>query len=127
MGCNTGFRALRQYSYTQVFGALALWRNSGLLWVPELESDAVLKAESETDSVALFAREGIEPAPGVMTPAAMLVPAYMQFCAARNTPAYGAASFQTRFGKMGFARTKSTGRSVYLNIRVKPANKEAAQ
>lgn len=107
--------------------ALALWRNIGLPWVPELENEAVLKSEQSTDSVALFAREGLEPAPGVLTPAAMLVPAYMQFCAVRNIAPYGDASFQTRFGRMGFLRSKSTGRSVYLNIRVKPQSQEAAQ
>lgn len=107
--------------------ALALWRTIGLPWVSELESETVLKAESETDSVALFAREGIEPASGVMTPAAMLVPAYIQFCAGRQLPAYNQTSFQMRFARMGFPKRKISGRHVYLNIRIKLADKEAAQ
>lgn len=34
-----------------------------------------------------------------MTPAAMLVPAYVQFCAARQLPTYNQTSFQMRFAR----------------------------
>lgn len=101
--------------------ALALWRQIGLPWVPELEADAgpAALAADGTDPVALFAREEIERAPGVLLPARALWPAYVAFCNRRDFEPGGQASFQTRFGRMGFAKRKTSGRVIYQGIRPK--------
>lgn len=108
--------------------ALAIWRVIGLPWVPELEAAAATGRNGEpTDSVAQFAVDGIERAPGVSTPAAALWQAYSAFCTARGLENLGERSFLTRFASIGFAKRKSMGRSVYLNIRPVVAAGERAE
>ncbi len=78
---------------------MAVWRAIGLPWVPELD-EAPATGLAAPDR---FALEGIERVQGVMTPAAMLWPAFTEFCRAHGLANPGKGSFQTRFGRMGFA------------------------
>ncbi|MFG1414038.1 phage antirepressor N-terminal domain-containing protein [Xanthobacter sp. VTT E-85241] len=96
--------------------ARALWRHLGLPWVGEMDPSGAILAEAD-DAVARFAVEGIERVRGVVTPAAMLLPAFSAFCKRRDLANPGENSFLTRFGRMGFAKRKIAGRSVYQNIR----------
>lgn len=96
--------------------ARALWRHLGLPWVLEMDPRGALLAE-EDDAVGRFAVEGIEKVRGVVTPAAMLWPAFCAFCQRHDLVNPGEKSFLTRFGRMGFAKRKTAGRSVYQNIR----------
>ncbi|WAC26429.1 phage antirepressor N-terminal domain-containing protein [Ancylobacter sp. SL191] len=100
--------------------AVAVWRRLGLPWVPELAGTkrvTIEQAEDDEDAVARFAIEGIEKVRGVVTPAAMLWPAFAAYCARTGLHNPGQQSFATRFGKMGFRKTKTTGRVVYYGIR----------
>jgi hypothetical protein len=105
--------------------ALALWRMIGLPWVPELEDAPQIDAGADIDPVALFAREGVVAATGVMTPANMFYPAFVAFCHDRKLTEYSQRSFETRFGRMGFPKRKIAGRVIYRDIRVKPVASEA--
>lgn len=96
--------------------ARALWRHLGLPWVGEMDPSGAILAEAD-DAVARFAVEGIERVRGVVTPAAMLWPAFAAFCKRHDLANPGENSFLTRFGRMGFAKRKVAGRSVYQNIR----------
>lgn len=97
--------------------AMAVWRAIGLPWVPELDDAPTSGLAAPDDAVARFALEGIERVQGVMTPDAMLWPAFMEFCLARGLVDPGKGSFQTRFGRMGFSKRQMNGRSVFVNLR----------
>jgi hypothetical protein len=104
--------------------ALAIWRAIGLPWVAEFDQPATLEADTDADPVAIFAREAIECAPGVIMPNAALYPAFADFCRRRGLHAAGANSFLIRFARMGFSRTKTRGVRVYRNIRIKAEQEE---
>lgn len=99
--------------------ARALWRELGLPCPAALECDGTPLAacDDEHDMVARFALEAIEKAPGIITPARTLWLAFTAWCEAANVINPGQNIFQTRFGRLGFAKRKTCGRSVYLGIR----------
>ncbi len=100
--------------------ARALWRHLGLPWVSEMEPRGAVFAQ-EDDAVARFAMDGIEKVRGVVTPAAMLWPAFCAFCLHHDLVNPGEKSFFTRFGRLGLPKRKTAGRSVYQNIRPRGA------
>lgn len=106
--------------------ARALWRHLGLPWVAEMEPRGAVVAPAD-DAVARFALEGIERAPGVVAPAAMLWHAFSAFCERHDLVNPGEKSFFTRFSRMGFSKRKSAGRSVYQSIRPRAPNDSAGE
>lgn len=99
--------------------ARALWRVIGLPWVAEMEEAGAPIGFDVTDPVACFARDGVERVPGVVTPAAMLWPAFQAFCRDHALTPPTQESFQARFGRMGFPKRKVVGRMHYLDLRAK--------
>ncbi len=100
--------------------ALAIWRMVGLPWTPELEPEAetALAGDEAPDTVARFAIEGIERAPGVVTPANMLWSAYLAFCGRNGLEPVTLTAFGRRFSSLGFVKRKAS-RVFYLGIRPK--------
>jgi prophage antirepressor-like protein len=105
--------------------ARALWRAVGLPWVEEMEEAGTPIGFDVTDPVARFARDGVERVSGVVTPAAMLWPAFQAFCRDHALSPPSQESFQARFGRMGFPKRKVAGRMHYLDLRAKA--REAAE
>lgn len=105
--------------------ARALWRVIGLPWVAEMEEGSEPIGFDAADPVARFARERVERVPGVVTPAAMLWPAFQAFCRDHALSPPSQESFQARFGRMGFPKRKVGGRMHYLDLRAKA--REAAE
>lgn len=99
--------------------ARALWRAVGLPWVAEMEEAGEPFGFDAADPVARFARDGVERVPGVVTPAAMLWPAFQTFCRDHALTPPTQESFQARFGRMGFPKRKVGGRMHYLDLRAK--------
>lgn len=97
--------------------ALSVWREVGLPWVPELETAPAVPMAPGEDAVSRFAVEGLERAPGVMTPGAALYHAYRSFCIRHGLANTGEASFFTRFARMGFTKRRLKGRYVYLDVK----------
>ncbi|GGF56597.1 hypothetical protein GCM10007301_15340 [Azorhizobium oxalatiphilum] len=104
--------------------ARALWRHLGLPWVNEMGPRGAAVAD-EDDAVARFAVGGIERVSGVVTPAAMLWPAFCAFCRREDLVNPGERCFFTRFGRMGFSKRKTGGRSVYQGLRPRGPNETA--
>lgn len=107
--------------------ARALWADLGL---PALQPDLGRGGSDFSlpdDAVAIFAREGIERADGLMLPASAILPAFKAFVKARGMAWHESdQTFATRFGRMGFAKRKINGRIVYVNIRPKAPAQEGA-
>ena len=99
--------------------ARALWRAVGLPWVAEMDEPGAPLGFDAADPVALFARDGVERVAGVVTPAAMLWPAFQAFCRDHALTPPSQESFQARFGRMGFAKRKVGGRMHYLDLRAR--------
>lgn len=97
--------------------ALAIWKQIGLPWSPELEQQIEAKTANEGDAVARFALEAIEKTPGIITTPETLWLAFAVWCEAEGIHNFGKKSFQTRFGRLGFAKRKSGGRVFYIGIR----------
>jgi prophage antirepressor-like protein len=94
-------------------------RAVGLPWVAEMEEVGQPLGFDAADPVARFARDGVERVPGVVTPAAMLWPAFQAFCRDHALTPPTQESFQARFGRMGFPKRKVGGRMHYLDLRAK--------
>lgn len=99
--------------------ARALWRAVGLPWVAEMDEPGAPLGFDAADPVALFARDGVERVAGVVTPAAMLWPAFQAFCRDHALTPPSQESFQARFGRMGFPKRKVGGWMHYLDLRAK--------
>lgn len=98
--------------------ARALWRAVGLTWVAEMD-EASTGSIAVDDAVVRFARECLERVPGVVTPAAMLWPAFEAFCTEEGLALPSRAAFHTRFGRLGHPRRQVGGRVHYLDVRAR--------
>lgn len=112
-------KAVREARLTRgPVAALALWRELGLPWLPEMDTPGALAPIDYADPVVRFAREDLVADPFARVEPSELWPHFAAFCARQRLPNPGQASFFNRFGRLGFPRRHS-GRRFYVGIRPK--------
>jgi prophage antirepressor-like protein len=107
----------------RIFGpsaARAVWRELGLIWVPEMEG--IGKEKPTNDMLAAqFCETMLERRPGIMTPAQTIHTAYRDWCTQHGTIPLGDVMFGKIMTRLGYDKQKSS-RIYYRDIALKSAN-----
>lgn len=98
--------------------ARAVWKELGLVWVPEMEAAGREKPTADMQA-ARFCETRLERRPGVMTPAQTIYSAYRDWCSSQGEIAISDVSFGKVMTRLGFDKVKSS-RIYYRGVVVKP-------